>query len=211
MNRTLRWVALIAMFVLQAARTEEGLARTDPSTWSKDGYLQFRWGMGPGDVAAALHAPDAVLKTEDRFQLSVDDASPAEDNYAVVVFGFEIAGYDMLRALFGFDHGRLFRIELNPVVPGAPWPRWKEWHLKFSDLLTKKYGKPLSESVTDRSLWLSSWVVPASRLHVMIISSETRSALVYAEPFIEQEATRKFRARREAAERAAAKPALDKL
>ncbi len=204
--RLLSLSAVLILLLADRAATTEALARTDPSSWSKDGYLQFRWGMGPGDVGAALQAKDAALRSDDRFQRGADDYSPADESYIVIVFGFEIAGIDMRRARFGFLDGRLFEVELNPTVPGAPWTRWQEWHAQFSELLTKKYGKPFSDHAGLGRVWLKSWM-PSASLGVMLAASERNSELVYYEPRVNQRA----RAKREAAERAAAKPALDKL
>ncbi|HWV37453.1 MAG TPA: hypothetical protein VN033_03140 [Vulgatibacter sp.] len=116
------------------------LPRTDPTTWSKNGWKQIKWGMGPGDVKAALKLPDLI------FEIDLGEAHVYEATYPESIFNQNVkvslhfVGGTKLnlvvlqpRVGLGFDDRELKpRLERN----------CEQWGHAVFDALKSQYGEP---------------------------------------------------------------------
>ncbi|WP_167508722.1 MULTISPECIES: hypothetical protein [Corallococcus] len=121
------------------------LQKTSPKTWSRHGWQDLRWGMGPGDVADAL---------EGRYSSSyvMPPLGNRKDPSHHVVLAETIFGFQV-RAGFYFDGGRLDQLSLGQIVEGKD-PSGLEGVLWFGSLkpaLEAKYGKPSCLPTTDEN------------------------------------------------------------
>lgn len=132
----MRQLAVLAVVLpsLVIAQPSQG-ARTPPSTWSKDGYQQLRFGMGPGDVEDALRLQDTSLST--RLPLKFRKGA-----YEVVGHSVQIASVTMSVFLF-FAEEALYRVWVRG--PDYPSPNAEELQTMAALTLREKYGRPREE------------------------------------------------------------------
>lgn len=134
---------LIALLLVTSLGASADLPKTDPKEWSKDGWYQFRWGMGPGDVAAkarALNLVDAemgIVRAGVPPNLSEMGGARFE--------GFLAAGFFLEMAVIHFDFvdGRLRQVEIvNDRPKDQDDAKWNNWFLILRNSLYEKYGMP---------------------------------------------------------------------
>jgi hypothetical protein len=125
-------VVLAAALAANAAVGQPQLAKTDPKTWSKSGWQEFRFGMGPGDVAEVARrvGPKAALPFH---RVGTDGETYIHDRVAVIA-GQEVG------AMFDFLDGRLAKVTVQyyatTVAAGDVWER------DVRRALEAKYGAP---------------------------------------------------------------------
>ena len=157
---------LLSLAMAMGCKPRTSLPQTDPSTWSKAGWQELRWGMGPGDVELVLRegkgelAPlraDSLPKVEDPFP------SDADSRFVDLAARLPLAGRACVVRL-GFYRGRLFLVELSGRFPGPSTEgedvstaeyRKKErgtWRKGVVALLQDKYGPP-AKSSDDEANW----------------------------------------------------------
>ena len=141
-------MAMLALPVLvqaQASGSTPPLTRTDPSAWSKDGYQQLRFGMGPGDVAEALKKPGFTLTTKEALVLHLEEPN-SETLTEAVISGHMVRLMDApVSITVRFHKGRLYNVSLWPVnADGSRLARSYGHTFELSVLLEEKYGKPAS-------------------------------------------------------------------
>lgn len=157
--------ALLAAIAWEArAETATG-SRTDPKTWSEEGFLEFRFGMGPGDVQDILVAPDSRMRSRTSVAVGTPSSEGQSDNVRAIETNYVLCGQPMSGS-FGFVEGRLASILLIPSrVFSDPSTLNKNdgWIDEVTALLVKNIGLPDEEERLQRR-----WIRGKTEIRVTI-------------------------------------------
>ncbi len=142
--------ALLAL-VLVAGKVDliepKTLPRTAPSSWASDGWEEFRWGMGPGDVFAR-----AKLTPGSRIE---ETATPEEARYHAIL-DRELFGRT-LAVEFAFLDGRLAGVRVTDSPLTIEEPLTESWIKKMRRALDQRYGSGACGGATPiRCAWISA-------------------------------------------------------
>ncbi len=127
------------------------LRRTQPSTWGGTAWGEFRFGMGPADVADIVErfgAPEwkgAFVKREGHAALSVSDELVVQGSQVRLAGAFGTV-------VFAFYQGLLYQVRFNAdsdsFVGEDTRAGWDGWTTRLVAEATGRYGAPV---VTERT------------------------------------------------------------
>ena len=126
------------------------LPMTNPLAWSKAGWQDLRWGMGPGDVEAALQKASGDLSGLRLDALPAKKVSEDNPDHATISLGAErklgIAGSGCVVVL-DFYKDQLYAVVLEQVGGTPTIDADRRWVDDVHGVLTEKYGKPTGSEV----------------------------------------------------------------
>lgn len=158
-------LVLLSLGMAMGCTPKTSLPQTDPTTWSKGGWQDLRFGMGPGDVELLLREGKGELAPIRAENLpKMDDPYPtdADSRFVDLASRLPLAGRACVVRL-GFYRGRLFYIGISGRFPGpgkgvedasTAEYRKKEmnaWREGVTGLLRDKYGPPAKVSERETS------------------------------------------------------------
>lgn len=144
----------VALGVLMVLAAGAAPTRTDPSTWSKFGALDVKFGMGLGDVLTKY--PNASV---DHCPQPLDETAARKARFAIPSPLRRMCGESTIleRAVFvwfEFLDGRLLRVRAGPR--GERWiqtvSQSTEWRAEVASALREKYGPPQAAPADPRDL-----------------------------------------------------------
>src|SRR5512145_293135 len=122
------------------------LRRTHPSTWSTTAWGEFRFGMGPGDVAQVIEhggAPEwkgAFVKREGRTATTVSDELVVQGSQVRLAGAFGTV-------VFAFYEGQLYQVRFTADSDSFEGEDtragWDGWTSRLVADATGRYGRPV--------------------------------------------------------------------
>ena len=109
---------MILASILATVAAAADLAKTDPKTWSAVGYLQFKWGMGPGDVQATFESPSALMRSSSKLRVR-ETYTPRSESTRIVEYELGSTPFELGDA----PMSRLFPILGRPTIRSHAHPR----------------------------------------------------------------------------------------
>jgi hypothetical protein len=122
------------------------LRRSPPSTWGGTAWGEFRFGMGPGDVAGVIERGDvaewrgAFVKREGHTALTVSDELVVQGSQVRLAGAFGTV-------VFAFHQGQLYQVRFTADSDSFEGEDtragWDGWTTRLVAEATGRYGRPV--------------------------------------------------------------------
>lgn len=135
-------VAVVVLAAAGPASADNALPRTDPQSWSTDGWLGFRFGMGPGDVHAVLRDPRSEMQA--RTEWRHFEVKAGFSHAYIVDTTYSLLGWPVT-ATFTFAHGRLVKVfvmQSGTALPELEVDERMGWARKLVTKHSEEHGPP---------------------------------------------------------------------